>query len=129
MRDEPENVRFIIVGHAAEDERTPGELALMRAEAVKTALVAVGVDPDRLEVHGADSAHPIFHPGGQEIDKVATRRVVIEPSVIAARPREWSGKTRSVEYVMPVDVSCEEPPPGAPPRAPRESGTEQTGAE
>lgn len=109
MRDEPPELHFIIVGHAAEDERTPGELAMMRAEAVKTALVSVGVDPDQIEVHGADTSHPIYHPGGQETDKVATRRVEMEPSIIASRKREWVPKTRSVEYVKPTDVSCEEP--------------------
>ncbi|MFO0618779.1 MAG: OmpA family protein [Polyangiaceae bacterium] len=113
MREEPENVRFVIVGNAADDERTPNELALQRAQAVKDALAAVGVEPERLEVHAADTAHPIFHPGGQEVDKVATRRVEIEPSVIAARPREWDPKKKSVEYVKPVDVSCDEPAPGA----------------
>lgn len=109
MRDEPEDLKFIIVGHAAEDERTPGELATQRAEAVKDALSAVGVDPARLEVRAADASHPIYHPGGNEVDKVATRRVEIEPSKIASRPRAWDPKEKSVEYVKPTDVSCEEP--------------------
>lgn len=95
IRREPSIRRVALVGHASADEGPAPEaraLGLRRAEAVRDALVTLGVEPQRLSASGATrgSEQPAAAPG--------------EGSPLEAE--------RRVEFVLCTDGACDGLPPG-----------------
>lgn len=73
MRATP-NLRVVeIVGHAAANEEDAWALALDRAASVRAALVAAGVEADRLRIRSEGATHPLA--GGTTADARAHNRV------------------------------------------------------
>jgi len=70
-------IRVQIIGHTDSDERNPGDnlyLSAVRAEAVRTQLLARGVEPDRLVTLGMGHADPIAD-NLTKSGKAANRRI------------------------------------------------------
>ena len=70
-------IRVQIIGHTDSDERNPGDnlyLSAVRAEAVRTQLLARGVEPDRLVTLGKGHADPIAD-NQTKSGKAANRRI------------------------------------------------------
>ncbi len=70
-------IRVQIIGHTDSDERSPGDnlqLSAVRAEAVRTQLLARGVEPDRLVTLGMGHADPIAD-NLTKSGKAANRRI------------------------------------------------------
>lgn len=62
MRCLSQNINFevmIVVGHASAKERLPQELSNRRAAAIKTELIAMGVDPKRIYIEAKGFSQPV----------------------------------------------------------------------
>jgi outer membrane protein OmpA-like peptidoglycan-associated protein len=108
LRAHPDIERIAMIGHASSDEPSAQRLSERRAEAVRAASVALGMDPARVESHGYGSTRPLVlgtKPG--ELER--NRRVDFQIMRVSGRDQAlWDGKAI-------VDV----PRPAEPPR-PRE---------
>lgn len=106
----PELQLIGIVGHADSHERDAHGLARRRAEAVRDALVAHGVDAARLSVFESGSGVPADGSGVSASDRaVANRRV--EFTIMRTAEREmarWTGTT--MEVIGALEAARTEPP-------------------
>lgn len=106
----PELELIGIVGHADTRERDAHALARRRAEAVRDALVAHGVDAARLSVFESGSGVPAEAAGESAADRaVANRRV--EFAIMRTAEREmarWSGTT--MELIGALEAARAAPP-------------------
>jgi OmpA-OmpF porin, OOP family len=78
LKNHPEFERIATLGHASIDEPGAQRLSERRAEQVKRAIAALGIDPVRIEAHGYGSTRPI-----------------VDNALVAQRPRN-----RRVEFAM-----------------------------
>ena len=84
-------IRVQIIGHTDSDERSPGDnlhLSAVRADAVRTQLLARGVEPDRLVTLGMGHADPIAD-NLTKSGKAANRRIeflLLRPGEVGLPP-------------------------------------------
>ncbi|MBX3246305.1 MAG: OmpA family protein [Myxococcales bacterium] len=102
------NVRRVRVeGHATEDEPSPWALAAERAGAVRAALIALGVEPDRLVAHALGATQPI-DPRDIEPARERNRRaeLAIEERDDGDEGVRATGVARASGAVAPVTVDA-----------------------
>jgi outer membrane protein OmpA-like peptidoglycan-associated protein len=120
LKDHPEIERIATLGHAAADEASAPRLSERRAEAVRAAIVALGVDPARIEAHGYGSTRPLVM-GKSAAEKARNRRV--EFAVLRASGRDlrtWNGQELAdVPRADPPSIPRELPTTPVKPCVPR----------
>jgi outer membrane protein OmpA-like peptidoglycan-associated protein len=111
MRENPRFERIATLGHASADEASAQRLSERRAEAVRSALLALGIEPQRVEAHGYGATRPLASNTRPE-DREKNRRTEFQIVRLDGHDlRAWNGKDL-------VDVPQPEPPP-TPPQRPK----------
>jgi outer membrane protein OmpA-like peptidoglycan-associated protein len=104
LKDHPDIERIATLGHAAADEAAAPRLSERRAEAVRAAIVALEIEPARIEAHGYGSTRPLVM-GKSAAEKARNRRVEFAVLRVSGRDlHAWSGQEL-------VDVARPDPPP------------------
>ncbi len=70
---------FMDAGPAARTQ----SVSTNRAEAVRTALIQMGVKPDRLEAQGYGSQHPVCPKNDTEFCRAQNRRIAVQVTAVA----------------------------------------------
>jgi OOP family OmpA-OmpF porin len=90
MAAHPELTLVAVVGHASADERRADELGQRRAEAVVEALVARGVERERLMTLSEGAGKPLAHgkhdPRNRRVEFNIVRRLTSDPPDTPAPP-------------------------------------------
>jgi outer membrane protein OmpA-like peptidoglycan-associated protein len=112
LRERPEIERIATLGHASSEEAAALPLSERRAGAVRAALLALGIEPARVEAHGYGSTRPLA-PNTRPEGRERNRRVEFQIARMSGQElRAWNGKDL-------VDVFQPEPPRPSPlPRPP-----------
>ena len=108
LRANPQIERIAALGNASTDEVGALRLSQRRAEAVRSALIALGIDPQRIEAHSYGSSRPVA-TGTRPEDRAKNRRT--DFWILRANGhdlRTWNGKEL-------IDVPQPLPSPIAPP--------------
>jgi outer membrane protein OmpA-like peptidoglycan-associated protein len=106
MKENPQIERIATLGHTSSDEAGAQRLSERRAEAVRSALIALGLDPPRIEAHGYGATRPLV-PNTRPADREKNRRT--ELYILRANGqdlRSWNGKDLA-------DIPQPDPPPVA----------------
>ena len=129
MKQHPEIERVAVIGHASLDEPGGDRLSEARARKVVEALVALGVEPARLEAHGVGSRRPMApEPAEREKNRFAEFLLVQHAGRTVQRwtGSEYRGVDPPPEPPPPprrYRAPCASPPPAPPPAVPcRSSG-------
>jgi outer membrane protein OmpA-like peptidoglycan-associated protein len=102
IKNQPQQFPVVALeGHAADNERAPMKLSLARASAVRMALQARGVDPNRLLARASGTTAPVC---GQQSESCRARERTVEFATLA--PTRTTGAAESDKPAAEVEAGA-----------------------